>query len=86
MKKAALRVDKAVEVLEYYANNQWDFDASVQCLFKSRLNDYEEDKYKVNARGISVRQVFSESALGLRRYVDKTPDSMIPAAFRMLKM
>ncbi|KAL7034835.1 hypothetical protein ACKWTF_008124 [Chironomus riparius] len=86
MKKAALRVDKAVEVLEYYANNQWDFDASIQCLFKSRLTPYEENKYKVNARGISIRQVFSESALGLRRYVDKTPDSMIPAAFRLLKI
>lgn len=86
MKKAAQRVDNAVDVLDYYATNQWDFDSEIQNLFKSRLNDLEEDKYKVSSKGINLRKIISESCHGLRLYVDKSSDDSLPSAFKTIRM
>lgn len=85
MKRAVERIEKGMDVVEYYANNQWDFDNRVQGIFRDRLNDLEEDRYKVNSKGISPIQIFTDSALGCRRYVLKTPDSMLPQARREMK-
>lgn len=85
MKRAARRIAKGMEVVEYYAMNQWDFDNKIQIAFRERLNDFEEDRYKVNSRGISYQQILTDAALGCRRYVLKTPDHMLPAAFAEMR-
>jgi fatty acyl-CoA reductase len=73
--------------LHYFlANNQWDFDNRVQVLFRERLNDLEEDRYKVNSRGVLPEEFYEKGIFGARRYILKTPDSQIPAARRMMKI
>lgn len=39
-----------MEVLEYYANNQWDFDNKHAIIIRARMNEYELSKYKVDAK------------------------------------
>lgn len=106
MMKVQKRIEKGMEVVEYYgndaymnfinrffndtslflANNQWDFDNRVQCIFRERLNDLEEDRYKVNSRGVLPEQFYEKGIYGARRYILKTPDSQIPAAQRVMKI
>jgi Male sterility protein len=82
MVKVQDRIEKGMDVLGYYANNQWNFDNEVQCIFRERLNDLEEDRYKVNSRGVDIRDYFYQAGLGVRRYILKTPDEMLPAALK----
>lgn len=70
----------------FLANNQWDFDNRVQIIFRDRLNALEEDLYKVNSRGVSPEEFYEKGIYGARRYILKTPDSLIPKAQRTMKI
>lgn len=70
----------------FLANNQWDFDNRVQVIFRERLNDLEEDRYKVNSRGVLPEDFYEKGILGARKYILKTPESQIPAARRVMKI
>lgn len=75
-----------MEVLQYYANNQWDFDNKHAIIIRGRMNEYELTKYKVDAKGIDIYKYFEDCILGGRRYLLKQPDEMIPAARRMMQV
>ncbi|KAG5680579.1 hypothetical protein PVAND_010076 [Polypedilum vanderplanki] len=80
------RIAKGMEVLEYYANNQWDFDNKHAIIIRARMNKTELKKYKVDAKGIDIYKYFEDCILGGRRYLLKQPDSMLPSARRMMKV
>lgn len=42
-----------MEVFEYYANNQWDFDNSSILHLRTLLNSTEKIIYKIDAEGMS---------------------------------
>lgn len=46
----------------------------------------EEDRYKVNSRGVLPEDFYEKGIYGARRYILKTPDSQIPAAQRVMKI
>jgi len=73
-----------MEVLDYYASNQWDFDNKNGLVIKSRMSENERLCYKVDAEGVDVYKYFENCILGGRRYLLKTPDDMLPAARRMM--
>jgi alcohol-forming fatty acyl-CoA reductase len=75
-----------MEVLEYYANNQWDFDNKHAIVIRARMNETELAKYKVDAKGVDIYQYFENCILGGRRYLLKQTDDMLPAARRMMKV
>lgn len=75
-----------MEVLEYYANNQWDFDNKHAIIIRARMNEYELKKYKVDAKGIDIYKYFEDCILGGRRYLLNQSDDMIPAARRMMQV
>ncbi|CAG9804561.1 unnamed protein product [Chironomus riparius] len=80
------RIAKGMEVLQYYANNQWDFDNKHAIIIRGRMNEYELEKYKVDAKGINIYKYFEDCILGGRRYLLKQPDEMIPSARRMMQV
>jgi len=75
-----------MEVLEYYANNQWDFDNKHAIIIRARLTEADKARYKVDAKGVDIYKYFENCILGGRRYLLKTPDDMLPAARRMMKV
>jgi fatty acyl-CoA reductase len=78
------RIAKGMEVLEYYANNQWDFDNKHAIIIRARMNETELKKYKVDAKGIDIYKYFEHCILGARRYLLKQTDDMLPSARRMM--
>lgn len=73
-----------MEVLQYYANNQWDFDNKHAIIIRARMTEYELTKYKVDAKNVDIYKYFENCILGGRRYLLKQTDDMIPAAKRMM--
>jgi fatty acyl-CoA reductase len=73
-----------MEVLEYYANNQWDFDNKHAIIIRARMNKYELTKFKVDAKNVDIYKYFENCILGGRRYLLKQTDDMLPAARRMM--
>lgn len=45
------RIAKGFEVLEYYANNQWDFDNAAILYLRTKMNAEEKVKFKIDAAG-----------------------------------
>lgn len=86
MWKVHERIAKGMEVLQYYANNQWDFDNKHAIIIRAKLNEKEKIRYKCDAEGVDVYKYFENSILGARRYLLKQPDSRLPDARRMMKM
>lgn len=80
------RIAKGMEVLEYYANNQWDFDNTNANFMRVALNETERVKYKCDSEGVDVYLYFENCILGARRYLLKQPDDKLPAARRMMKL
>jgi len=80
------RIAKGMEVLQYYGNNQWDFDNKHANIIRAKLNKLEKSRYKCDSEGVDVYKYFENCILGTRRYLLKQPDSMLPAARRMMKI
>lgn len=80
------RIARGIDVLTYYASNQWDFDDKNQILMRSRMNKTELKKYKVDAEGIDVYNYFEKTTLGVRRYLLNRTDDMLPADQRTMRM
>lgn len=80
------RIAKGMEVLEYYANNQWDFDNKHAIIIRAKLNKSEKLKYKCDAEGVDIFQYFENCILGARRYLLKQSDDLLPSARRMMKL
>lgn len=55
-------------------------------MFRDRLNAYEEEKYKVNSKGVTPREFYHIGLYGSRRYLLKTPDELIPSARRVMRI
>lgn len=49
-----------MEVFEYYANNQWDFDNSSILHLRKLLNKTEKIKYKIDAEGMHTFIIYSQ--------------------------
>lgn len=75
-----------MEVLEYYANNQWDFDNKQGNIIRAKLNKIEKTNYKCDAEGVDIFKYFENCILGARRYLLKQPDDLLPSARRMMKL
>lgn len=75
-----------MEVLEYYANNQWDFDNKHAIIIRGRMNDLELSKYKVDAKNVDIYKYFENCILGGRRYLLKQTDDMLDNAKRMMSV
>lgn len=75
-----------MEVLQYYANNQWDFDNKNAIIIRAKLNNLEKKLYKCDAEGVVVSEYFENCILGARRYLLKQGDEQIPKAKRMMKL
>lgn len=73
-----------MEVLQYYANNQWDFDNKHAIIIRARMNEFELTKFKVDAKNVDIYKYFENCILGGRRYLLKQTDDMLPAARRMM--
>lgn len=78
------RIAKGMEVLQYYANNQWDFDNKHAIIIRARMNELELKKFKVDAKNVDIYKYFENCILGGRRYLLKQTDDMLPAARRMM--
>lgn len=78
------RIAKGMEVLQYYANNQWDFDNKHAIIFRSRMNEFELKKFKIDAKNVDIYKYFENCILGGRRYLLKQTDDMLPSARRMM--
>jgi alcohol-forming fatty acyl-CoA reductase len=75
-----------MEVLQYYANNQWDFDNKHAIIIRARMTEDELKKFKVDAKGVDIYKYFENCILGGRRYLLKQSDDMLPSARRMMKV
>lgn len=75
-----------MEVLEYYANNQWDFDNKHAIIIRAKLNKTEKERYKCDAEGVDIYKYFENCIIGGRRFLLKQPDERLPSAKRMMKM
>jgi alcohol-forming fatty acyl-CoA reductase len=78
------RIAKGMEVLQYYANNQWDFSNKHGNIIRAALNKREKILYKCDAEGVDIPKFFENCILGARRYLLKQTDDRIPAAKRMM--
>jgi fatty acyl-CoA reductase len=83
------RIAKGIDVLDYYANNAWEFD-NTHCLniFKL-LNAVEAKKYFVAIHEIdkgTIERALRSNILGTRRYLLNEPDETLPSSRRLLKM
>lgn len=78
------RVAKGMEVLQYYATNQWDFDNKIGNRIRQKMNKKEKIIYKCDAEGVDVYKYFENCILGARRYLLRQPDDRLPAARRMM--
>lgn len=83
------RLAKGMEVLDYYTNNEWEFD-NTDCLHIFKLvNSVETKKYYVEIHKFSREKVewsIKNNILGARRYILKESDDTLPSAKRLLKM
>lgn len=83
------RLAKGMEVLDYYANNVWEFD-NTDCLYIFKLvNNVESKKYFVAMHQFGkdrVKKLIKSNILGTRRYLLKEPDETLPSSRRLLKM
>lgn len=75
-----------MEVLTYYAVNQWDFANDNAIHVRANLNKLERVRYKCDAEGVDIYQYFENCILGARRYLLKQPDERLPSARRMMKV
>lgn len=80
------RISKGMDVLEYYANNQWDFDNKNALMIRAKLNALETSKYKCDAVGVDIYKYFENCIVGARRYILKQPDHLLPQARKIMKV
>lgn len=80
---------RGLEVLEYYFENDFDFDnENCAALFKL-VNKVEMDKYYVGTHETSHEDIVNATKTnvkGIRRYLLNEPDETLPASKRLLKM
>lgn len=86
MWRVQTKVAKGIDVLTYYASNQWDFSNYNQVFMRGKMNKLELKKYKVDAEGIDVYDYFEKSVLGARRYLLNLPDENLPASRRLMRV
>lgn len=58
------RVQKGFEVLEYYANNQWDFDNANILHLRTLINSVEKERYPIQDDGMSISVLFAYNVEG----------------------
>uniref|UniRef100_A0A1Q3FZW2 Fatty acyl-CoA reductase n=1 Tax=Culex tarsalis TaxID=7177 RepID=A0A1Q3FZW2_CULTA len=80
------RIAKGFEVLEYYANNQWDFDNAAVLYLRTKVNAEEKVKFKIDAGGVVINEYFENCIWGARRFILKETDDTLPAAKRHMKV
>ncbi|XP_066144968.1 putative fatty acyl-CoA reductase CG5065 [Euwallacea fornicatus] len=77
------RIWKGMEVFEYYANNQWDFDNQESLDLRDKtLNPRERQLYKLDGDGIDYMDYFTKCTHAARLYILKESDDTLPAARR----
>ncbi|XP_055606767.1 putative fatty acyl-CoA reductase CG5065 [Uranotaenia lowii] len=80
------RIAKGFEVLEYYANNQWDFDNTTVMHLREKINDVEKVKFKIDADGVVIEKYFEDCIMGARKFILNETDDTIPAARRHMRI
>uniref|UniRef100_A0A1S4IZJ0 Fatty acyl-CoA reductase n=1 Tax=Culex quinquefasciatus TaxID=7176 RepID=A0A1S4IZJ0_CULQU len=80
------RIAKGFEVLEYYANNQWDFDNAAILYLRTKMNAEEKVKFKIDAAGVVINEYFENCIWGARRFILNETDDTLPAAKRHMKV
>ncbi|XP_039437262.1 fatty acyl-CoA reductase wat [Culex pipiens pallens] len=80
------RIAKGFEVLEYYANNQWDFDNAAILYLRTKMNAEEKVKFKIDAAGVVINEYFENCIWGARRFILNESDDTLPAAKRHMKV
>lgn len=86
MWKVQTRIYKGMEVVTYYASNQWDFDNKNQVLIRAKMTKAELTKYKIDAEGIDVFDYFEKSCLGARRYLLHRGDETLEFDRKVMRM
>lgn len=80
------RIQKGFEVLEYYANNQWDFDTTNIESLRLKMNALESVKYKIDSKGFVHEEYFLSALRAARVHILKEMDDTLPAAKRHMRM
>lgn len=86
MWRVQTKVAKGIEVITYYASNQWHFDNKNQVLIRAKMTRAELTKYKIDAENIDVYDYFEKCVLGARRYLVHRSDDLIPFDRKILRL
>lgn len=83
------KLAKGMEVLDYYTNNEWQFDNTNAIQVWAKLNDVEKITYRIDLSEFDEKKVFEffeNGVLGARRYLLNQPDESLPSARRVFIM
>jgi alcohol-forming fatty acyl-CoA reductase len=83
------KLAKGMELLDYYTNNEWQFDNTNALKIYGMVNKVESKVYQVHLTDFNdekANQFFENGVLGARRYLLNQPDEALPSARRMLIM
>lgn len=80
------RIQKGFDQLEYYASNQWDFSNENLIYLRTKINDVERVKYKIDAGGVDIPSYFEDCIKAARLYILNEQDDTLPAARRHMRV
>lgn len=73
-------------MLEYYANNQWDFSNNAARAQREKLNPREKKLYKLDGEGVDIDEYMDNCVITTRRTLLNEQDETIPTARKVQKM
>lgn len=87
MMKISRRFEKAAKTGEFFAINQWDFDAeNMRNLSRDVRTTSDANDYNVDMTNLDWDAYVHQYMLGIRKYILKdSPDSLTKARSRLLK-
>lgn len=80
------RVFKGLDILEYYANHQWEFKNENILRFREILNEREIKVFNIESTDFTLQLYLEDCAKGARLHLFNETVETLPSARRHLKM
>lgn len=80
--KIQQRIAKGSDMLEFYANNQWEFRHDALLTVRNSMTRREVELYKLNEQGLDMDEYLYNCTHAARLYMFNEGDETIPAAKR----
>lgn len=79
------KLHRAIEALEYFTTRGWDFSSTNVIALSQELQGIDQKEFHFDVRNLNWLSYWEDYVIGIRKFILKEEDSMLPKARKNLK-